>query len=1647
MLGLNLFKDRSLAKAPSGRPIGGFQFGADTVKLNVVDADAKQKELEIKIDDIVKKINVDFEVLADREKDDLLFVKSEIGENKKNEGTDRFAAIIEQYELLLEDEKKDGGKTEELFQKLEKVNADFEELKADIETWKVDKKERDEFLTKQEKSWEDIMVEADDKVKVIAVSREYFRLKNPDLVLKKNFDFNLRDKIEHYVGQSEEHVDPFHKDERKMFSKVLAASKMINTKSFSKTCVVIEGITYMVDTVAFEAARSENKIRLEGESETDEEKIERTKYSRSGAEITLQRVKDFDELNADTEKEGDKLFLEKTRELWKEFAVHGFWKNGELNKNTDLDGKCCLELLRLAGFSKEAIGKNLEYIKQGKKKEGYINIDTGNKEGVVVEDFNVGKTAFIDHHDPEKSKSNSSAAMHVYQMLVDLGLLEKNEARDRMVEFVTMVDSGEYPEIEKNYFQNSHRTMIGLARFAKPAALIRFFEKDKNPDPLRELSDEELRLYGFITKTKNRSEEQKNIADTSLEKLKKMEKDGFIVESEKYGRILVNIEDETNIGGNRNLPGGYLAARAYGCPGYINWRPEENWFIISANVPIEGEFTQGLKVREVMVVKDGEPEDILRVTLDEILEKMTDGKLKPGGKLRDFLDNNLSVFKDELSEELKSIRSGTKEEQRQKLEEFKKKMIEQKKGMAEIQKKLLGEVEKNPNASVEEYLKLIQDSFDELNLSNDQRAAFKKSLESYVETHQAIDRNTRDCIDSNTGKVDGLKLYEKLFDRKPEGKVEVILRPAMIYVRIENLDDYALACTGGAADSVTDKMREKAINSGGRVLRSCKIADLKDVVALEKATDGRFSNGVNDEVLKHEEQHVLNSIIQHGYDAELEKINKKKIVDKEYVDNVVIENRIKDEISAYFKEGRSPEYIRETLLKSDTIYEYGFNYKGGDVKKAEFSQEYVDLVENGISAYAYLLRIGYSAEDVQGLLFVEPLSKWMKVAERITGKKVVKTEKEKTKREDEINKLVQEVNKARKEYLEVDYKKKKAWNRVGNFFGNIGKDDRKRGFENDQDVAFYRAHYDNNLLKLQELLVNDARERGASDEELAKLYVEFRTEQRITLESEHDQVKIEQQDGKVMAFVSKKAQEITEEYKKMPTWKKLAVGATFAGAALTAGQIGAGAVAAVATAATARRLVMGMITGVGVTVGLEKRGQMKDRKNIEKEEKEFLEKLANMNDKDKYALLSDNIKNIAIKDEENTINKIKNQDMRQITAGVAVGTFLASGLAGQLAKWGIGKGSDIYHGLLGGQSESGMGGWSTNAYEHGHSLGAETNNGGWSTNAFENSQKSGIENASPHEVDKALEIKKGSSIEGTLIKYIKESHPNIKNPGAAAHRMWLDYMDDNKEKIIEKVGSSEYQKMLKDGMVNVRPGTEIVIDPNFGRIVDIEGKMSHLHVNNHVGGGHFNGGKVEYADMRPTPQPEAPVVGEDFSGDAEQIKVENQADIQNSDAHANDLKAEIAPQAEVVHSGSNEVLVSNYRANPNAFTSQIGNTENVAKMADNVDRLNVDLLKTNKVLYKLVTENQYIMEHPEDISRNSSIIRDEIFGKGPRALRAFREVSSLKVSDALNSDEILDKAPKRIIKGVMKTVPAKDGDSLHKWIVRVAVNVREIGKQ
>jgi len=633
-----------------------------------------------------------------------------------------------------------------------------------------------------------------------------------------------------------------------------------------------------------------------------------------------------------------------------------------------------------------------------------------------------------------------------------------------------------------------------------------------------------------------------------------------------------------------------------------------------------------------------------------------------------------------------------------------------------------------------------------------------------------------------------------------------------------------------------------------------------------------------------------------------------------------------------------------------------------------------------------------------------------------TEKDAAEREARRKERAEKIENLKKEIVDARKEYLVVDYNKNTALRRLRKFFGNIAKDKREEGLEEDQEIALLRANYDNKLFDLQKLQMEEARENGASNEELANLFAEFRIEQNITLAAEHDMVKIEQQEGSMQGFVGKKLTEVSKWYQGLPFKTKIAVAGVFVGAGFLAGGVLAGTAAAgaIGNLMIARRLFGGVTAGVGISLGLEAQGQKKDQEKIEAEKQAFLRRLENLSEEEKYQLLSNNIENIAIKDEENSINRIKNQDIKQLAAGAAVGTFIGSGMMADLVKWGLGGIKDYI---------------------------------GWGV-------PEKVPTGAPIEIDhhepvfdQNLTIEKGSSIEGTIIKQLKEM--GVENPGAKAHRMFLEYMDQNQDSIIEKVGADEYHKMLQDGMVNVQPGTELHVVADTGEngfsLREVHGSMSHIEPKV----GHIDIPDETHSDI-PAGSATGEIRPEVGNSGAGVLEYENGGDVQSSsNAMGNEMETG-AGQENLESAANNEEYqnrvnvaedidadnkvvenATDHKMSAEEFNVKHGNIENYRGLSNFVRAEDADSVTLNKTI----------------ASENAKSLARAVFGYNIDTGQVAYQLKGEKIMgimDARGREEFLQKLPsensRRVFKEMLKAAPPKlSHDNMLKWFQYVAM--------
>jgi len=373
------------------------------------------------------------------------------------------------------------------------------------------------------------------------------------------------------------------------------------------------------------------------------------------------------------EAEYTQRFLEAFKAMWKDrVATH---QRGEITTTSDLDGNSSLLLLqKIAGLD---LGK-VEYIEPGTYSEGKINIDTGNKDAVGTDLFDresadKKETSFIDHHGNESDK-DTSATLWVYDILNEMNLIKEDgveiilDKRNRFtatpedikkfVEIVTHDDNKDFPDMDKYYenYPNSYKTMMGLLKYIYPEYLLRFISDGR--DLFDELSDDDLKKYHLIHSGRLRDKDNKIIRnddgtfvwrdinyrdvrkrqiEESLEKVKELAEPakGFVLESEDFGRIFVDLSD--SVGGKDE------ASKSLGFDTYILWNSnlpadKTGFFITSKKgIPFDFRPSEGKNVRGRIVIKKGE-EGTSDLTLHDILTQMGVDDAQLRGELKDYID-------------------------------------------------------------------------------------------------------------------------------------------------------------------------------------------------------------------------------------------------------------------------------------------------------------------------------------------------------------------------------------------------------------------------------------------------------------------------------------------------------------------------------------------------------------------------------------------------------------------------------------------------------------------------------------------------------------------------------------------------------------------------------------------------------------------------------------------------------------------------------------------------------------------------------------------------------------------------------------------------------------------------------------------------
>ena len=346
------------------------------------------------------------------------------------------------------------------------------------------------------------------------------------------------------------------------------------------------------------------------------------------------------------EAERDKNFKAASDEawdkIWNELAISGKLQNDKLTKIPSLDGACSIGLLVDAGL-KPRQGDKIKYIKPGEVEEGRTNIGTGGRHGVVMETINGKQTVFINRTKPE----SGSTTQIVFKTLDSLGLIDKNAYVDihgknfleDMLKFIADAENGDYSFKRDEYEKNYSKTLWGLHDSISYENLIKFFKAGKRPDEIME-DEAKLKECGGNPLVK-RSETKQAIVEESMKIMDQMEIAGYIIDTgDPYGKIAVCPDIK--------IAGQFDAVKAWGCDTWVVLNDKE-FFIMSKN-PVKVEFEQGKKSGEKKWNKNRNDEKVT-ITLEEILNKLTDGKFVPTGELKtDIEAERLKAVEETLGE-------------------------------------------------------------------------------------------------------------------------------------------------------------------------------------------------------------------------------------------------------------------------------------------------------------------------------------------------------------------------------------------------------------------------------------------------------------------------------------------------------------------------------------------------------------------------------------------------------------------------------------------------------------------------------------------------------------------------------------------------------------------------------------------------------------------------------------------------------------------------------------------------------------------------------------------------------------------------------------------------------------------------------------
>ncbi len=293
----------------------------------------------------------------------------------------------------------------------------------------------------------------------------------------------------------------------------------------------------------------------------------------------------------------------------------------------DIDGRAAVFLLEEAGIKYN----RLTFVKKGDWVPGGINIDTGEKSGILVERNNAGlPTVFIDHHGQERGAAHSATRL-VYDVLKYEKLLDDSPWLDSLVKFVDEVDDENY-KLDKDFFINGwSQSFYCLYKFLPLETMIEYFKKGASARS--PFTDEEFES-GTIKTTNGRTkpikllcEKQQNSVDMNIREMAKTEKEMYksgikTFEETFLKKVIVNLytlkkASDGSMKKIDNIPLGFTAVRALGFDSYVKLNDDSGGFFITSKNTLDGvfkkiseKFPDAKLIRGTMIIRNPTGENV-----------------------------------------------------------------------------------------------------------------------------------------------------------------------------------------------------------------------------------------------------------------------------------------------------------------------------------------------------------------------------------------------------------------------------------------------------------------------------------------------------------------------------------------------------------------------------------------------------------------------------------------------------------------------------------------------------------------------------------------------------------------------------------------------------------------------------------------------------------------------------------------------------------------------------------------------------------------------------------------------------------------------------------------------------------------------------